>query len=555
MKKKSLLLKKKTLLFLMFFCSLMFFVTCRLDVSANDTVKELSYTTPTQNVGDYDTASVDIDFGLTKDWVQDTNHYNATVNLTPIYKSIWITSGSEKINLATEPEILKRINDRVEITNIANFDLLTPVYDNDGNVSSFSHSCTFDTFDMQYFSYTVNLPKDYVIESILKECGYGKDDEDDEDNEDDEYDEYLEVDSVQYSVQFKVKASLSMANGASSAVELSKKSVSGYESNIFYFSDIVKDTSGNYKIVKAKSSDSAIASVSASNGKITLKKPGTCTITVTNKYGRSASFKVKVKKSVIRRGRSSVTCSLGTTQNLWDRGAVLFFGIPKYTVKSSKSSIVSVKKSGNMPIISCKKLGSAVLTFTCEGKKFSVRVKVAKAKIVLASSITLPKGSSRTISANECSDDIYIKKVTSINGLLSVKISSKARAVTLTANKSFSGTSTSDKVVVTFNNGKKKTIKVKITKTKKFSLKDVKLKLKRSYWDGSKACLEYTITNKSSKDLKKLKIFYSGTVDEAVSGYININYSIPRGESVTFTTRLDYFDYIEGVKLKLVSAS
>lgn len=545
-------MKKKLLLFLMFFCSLMFFVICRLNVSASNTVKELSYTTPTQNVGGYDTASVDIDFGLTEDWVQDANHYNATVNLTPIYQSIWITSGSKKINLATEPEILKIINDRVEITNIANFELLTPVYDNDGNVSSFSHSCTCDAFDMQYFSYIVNLPQDYVIESILKECGYGKDDED---NEDDEYDEYLEVDSVQYSVQFKVKASLSMANGGSSAVKLSKKSISGYESNIFYFSDIVKDTSGNYKIVKAKSSDSAIASVSTSNGKITLKKPGTCTITVTNKYGCSASFKVTVKKSVIRRGRSSVTCSLGTTQNLWARGAVLFFGNPKYKVKSSKSSIVSVKKSGNQPIISCKKIGSAVLTFTSEGKKFSVRVKVAKAKIALASSITLKKGSSRTISANECSDDIYIKKVTSINGLLSVKISSKARAVTLTANKSFSGTSTSDKVVVTFNNGKKKTIKVKITKTKKFSLKDVKLKLKRSYWDGSKACLEYTITNKSSKNLKKFKIFYSGTLNEDVSGYININHSIPKGKSKTFTTRLDYFDYLEGAKLKLVSAS
>ena len=139
-----------------------------------------------------------------------------------------------------------------------------------------------------------------------------------------------------------------------------------------------------------------------------------------------------------------------------------------------------------------------------------------------------------------------------------MKISSNARSVTLTANKSFSGTSASDKVVVTFNNGTKKTIKVKITKpktTKKFSLADVKIKLKRSYWDGSKACIQYTITNNSSKKLTKLKVFYSGTVDEEVSGYINIKSSIPRGKSKTFTTRISVLDYIEGVTLEVVSAS
>ena len=97
-----------------------------------------------------------------------------------------------------------------------------------------------------------------------------------------------------------------------------------------------------------------------------------------------------------------------------------------------------------------------------------------------------------------------IKKATSSNGLLSLNLSSNARALTLTANKSFSGTSASDKVVVTFSNGKKKTIKVKLTQPKtkkKFSLDDVKITLKRSYWNGSKSCLKYTITNNSSKNL------------------------------------------------------
>lgn len=245
-------------------------------------------------------------------------------------------------------------------------------------------------------------------------------------------------------------------------------SISGYVNDIYYLSEIVANQKGNYKIVKATSSNSSVASVSTSTGKIILYKTGTCTFTVTNAYGT-----------------------------------------PKYTVKSSKSSIVSVRKSGNAPIIRGKRTGSAVLNFTCGSKKFSIRVKVVKGKIVLASSVALTKGNSRTLSANESTDGLYIKKVTSIKGLLSVKISSNARSLTMTANKSFSGTSASDKVVVTFNNGAKKTITVKITKpktTKKFSLSDVKIKLNRSYWDGSKSCLKYTITNNSSKNLTKLDI-------------------------------------------------
>lgn len=554
MKKKPLLLKKKPLLFLMFFCSLMFLVICRLDASASETLKELSFTTPTQNVAEY--ASITTDFGLAKEWVEDTNKYSVTVNITPIYNSIWIHSGSKKINLMNlveKSEILNRINDKTEISNLANSDLLTPVYDNDGTVSSFSQSCSIKSYDLENLVFSVRLPRDFILKTILSECGYSEDGE------------YLNVDSVQYSVQFKVKASISLKDGASPAVKLIKKSISGYDSEILNLVQIVDNQAGNYRIVKMKSSDSAIASVSSSNGDITLKKPGTCTITVTNAYGRSASFEVIVKESVISRQLSSVTCYLGTNMDLAAKGAVLLFGSPQYTVKSSDSSIVSVQKSGNHPIISGKKVGSAVLTFTygSKNKKFSIRVKVSDPKIVLASSVTLKKGDSRTISANECADGIYIKKATSFNGLLFVDISSDGRSLTLTASESFSGTSVSEKVIVTFNNGKKKTIKVKITqpkptptpKTKKFSLKDVKIKLKRSYWNGSQACLTYTITNKSSKNLKHLKIFYSGMVDEDVSGYIYIDSSIPRGTSKTFTTKLDYFDFIDKAKLVLVSAS
>ena len=349
-------------------------------------------------------------------------------------------------NLATEPEMLNLINAKTRIICIYNFDSLKPVYNNNGLVSSFSQTFSSVTaYDLNNFSFMVTLPDEYGISSIFAD--YGED---------------LTVDNVQYSVQFQVTASVSLESGASPSVQLSKTSVSGYVNYIYYLTEIVANQQGNYKIVNATSSDSSVASVSPSIGKITLNNPGTCTITVTNAYGKSASFEVTVNSSAISRQRSSISCKLGTEMNLAAKGAILIFGTPKYTVKSSNSSVVSVRKSGNQPIIRGKKSGSAVLTFTCGKKKFSIRVKVSKARIVLASSATLKKGDSRTLSANESSDGIYIKKATSINGLLSVKISSNARSVTLTANKSFSGTSASDKVVVTFNNGTKKTIKVKM---------------------------------------------------------------------------------------------
>lgn len=539
-------MKKKPLsfLFLMFFCTLMFFSLGRLDVSASETLKKVSFTTRTYNVGEYNDVTFNADLGLNYDLSGDNNKYKVAVTITPVYNSVWISSGSERENLATEPLMLNLLNEKAEVIYFSNYEYLKPVYNNEGLVTSFSQTfSSVKAYQLNNLEFMVSLPGSSDIQSIFAKYG-----------------EYLPIDSVQYSVQFKVTASVSLESGSSLSVKLNKTSVSGYVNNIFYLTGIVDNQQGNYKIVKVKSSNSTVASISSSTGKITLKKPGTCTITVTNAYGKSASFKVTVKSSTISRQRSSVSCSLGTEMNLEAKGAVLLFGTPQYTVTSSNSSVVSVRKSGNQPIICGKKTGSAVLTFTCGNKKFSIRVNVSKANIVLASSVTLQKGDSRTLSANESSDSIYIKKATSINGLLSLKLSSNARSLTLTANKSFSGTSASDKVAVTFNNGTKRTITVKITQAKKFSLSDVKIKLKRSYWKDDKttlgkACLEYTITNNSSKNLTKLKIFYRGTLNEEVSGYITINTSIPRGTSKTFTTSFSFFDRLDNVKLKVVSAS
>lgn len=545
-------MKKKPLSFLIFFCILMFVVICRTNdsASAGETVKEVSYTTQSYELNGYNDATITPDLSYIEDWLDDTNKYNVSISITPIYDNVSILFSNADYEMdtitITYSQKLKQLNKKASVIYFDEDEAFSPVYDDDGLVGSFSKTISnLSAWDLTNRNITFTPPDVYDIPSSATGL-----------------DSSCEVLSVEYSVRFQVTAKVSLKSGSSLNVKLAHKSFSGHIFDYIYFSEIVENQKGKYELVKVKSSDSSIASVSTSSKKILLNKTGSCTITVTNGYGKSASFKVTVKPSSISRLSSSVTCSVGAEMNLatLSSGGVLVQGAPNYKVKSSNSKIVSVSLSGYHPIIYGKKTGSATLTFTSGSKKFSIKVKVTKARVVLASSITMKKGDSRTISANECSDGIYIKKVTSINGLLSVKISSNKRSVTLKANQSFSGTSVSEKVIVTFTNGKRKTIKVKITQpkpVKKFSLSDVKVKLLRSYWDYSrnKSCLKFTVTNKSSKKLKKLKIYYIGTLNEEVDGYINLNTSIAKGKSKTFTVRLDWFDFLDDVSMKVVSAS
>ena len=538
-------MKKKLLSFLTFFCILMFLSICRLDASASEVVKKVSYTTQTYYGYEESDPIFSTSLKFANNLTGDTNKYKIAVTITPIYDKVKIGyfnwDDEYKTVTVTDSQKLKQINGKLNIIYFNKYEDLNRVYDNNGLVTCFSKTISsVNASDLDNVKFMVEFPYSEDIEGIFLAQN-----------------DVEEIIDLEYSVKFQVNATVYLESGSFN-VKLNKSNVSGYVNYIYYLTDIVANQKGNYKIVKATSSDSSVASINASTGRITLKKTGKCTITVTNAYGRSASFTVTVNPSTISRLSSSISCVLKTEMNLASQGGVLIFGTPKYTVKSSKSSIVSVRKSGTDPIIRGKKIGSAVLNFTCGSKKFSIRVKVIKGKIVLASSVSLTKGNSRTLSANESTDGLYIKKVTSLNGLLSVKISSNARSLTMTANKSFSGTSASDKVVVTFNNGAKKTITVKITKpktTKKFSLSDVKIKLNRSYWDGSKSCLKYTITNKSSKNLTKVKIYYVGTLNDEVDGYITLKTSIPRGKSKTFTSKFGWFDKLDDVKMKVVSAS
>ena len=538
MKKK--IVPKTTLILLLF--TLLLAWSAVLPGRADSLIKSKEFTTRTFYAdGDDDEVEFTENFGFAGDSYLNSGRFRMDITLTPVYNSIWISSDGERANLATEPAIVNLINSRLN----ARIDTATggefqSDYGSDGMIRSFRYSRSdLLSEDLTYANFTVTLPDEYAIESLFYQ--YGED---------------LEIDDVQYSVKFNVKVSI---YGNAPGIKLKKKVLYGYINDIWYFIDVAELKGGNEKIVKATSSNPSVAVVSASTQRIRLKKVGTSKITLTNGYGRSATFTVKVQSSSIKRRVSSVSCILGTEMDLDNNGIVGILGTPRYTVKSSDSSIVSVRKSLNHPIIRGKKTGSARISFTCGKKKFSVLVRVKKASVVFSNSITLTEGSSRSLSAAGSSSGIYIKKAVSLNGLLSLKLSANSKTLTLTANKSFSGSTATEKVLVTFNNGTKKTVTVKITRkptpTKPFSLKDIKIKLIRSYWNGSKACIEYSVTNNSSKNLNKVRIFYSGTISETVSGYATINSSIPKGTTKTFITRVSAYDYLEGVTLKVTSAS
>lgn len=436
---KKRIVPKTTLILLLF--TLLLAWSAVLPGRADSLIKSKEFTTRTFYAdGDDDEVEFTENFGFAGDSYLNSGRFRMDITLTPVYNSIWISSDGERANLATEPAIVNLINGRLN----ARIDTATggefqPDYGSDGMIRSFRYSRSdLLSDDLTYANFTVTLPDEYAIESLFYQ--YGED---------------LEIDDVQYSVKFKIKVSI---YGNAPGIKLKKKVLYGYINDIWYFIDVAELKGGNEKIVKATSSNPSVAAVSASTQRIRLKKVGTSKITLTNGYGRSATFTVKVQHSTIKRRGSSVSCILGTEMDLDNNGIVGILGTPRYTVKSSNSGIVSVRKSLNHPVIYAKKPGYARLTFICGKKKFSVLVRSTRASVVFSSSVTLTEGTSRSLSAAGSSSGIYIKKAVSLNGLLSLKLSANSKTLTLTANKSFSGKTATEKVLVTFNNGTKKTV-------------------------------------------------------------------------------------------------
>lgn len=150
------------------------------------------------------------------------------------------------------------------------------------------------------------------------------------------------------------------------------------------------------KKVKWSNSNSKITSVKASGSNgykatITGKKAGKTTITA--KYnGKTYTVTVTVKAPAINKKAVNLTAGKKTTLQLNNT-----ISSKKVSWKSSKNNVASIKASGKKVTVTAKKAGTATITASYGGKKYSCKVTVKatpkKIKIAIAKDTTGNTGS------------------------------------------------------------------------------------------------------------------------------------------------------------------
>lgn len=147
---------------------------------------------------------------------------------------------------------------------------------------------------------------------------------------------------------------------------------------------VTKMTAGD-SVKSWKSSNTKIAAVT-SKGKITGKKAGKATITVTLKSGIKASVKVTVQKKAVTTTKLTVTAQKAAIKNKkvsLKKGKTMLL-VPtvtpltssdKLTYSSSDKKIVTVTSKGK---VTAKKAGTAKITVKSGKKKVVITVTVKK---------------------------------------------------------------------------------------------------------------------------------------------------------------------------------
>ena len=134
----------------------------------------------------------------------------------------------------------------------------------------------------------------------------------------------------------------------------------------------VKPTKAS-KAVTYKSSNKKVATVS-SKGKITAKKAGTATITVTMKSGAKATCKVTVKNPTVKLQKTKASLKVGKSTTIQIKSTYPSNDTVKsYTSSNKKVAVVNAKGK-----VTAKKAGTAVITVKMKSgatAKFKVTVK------------------------------------------------------------------------------------------------------------------------------------------------------------------------------------
>ena len=205
-----------------------------------------------------------------------------------------------------------------------------------------------------------------------------------------------------------------------------------------------------------KSSNDKIAAVT--NGKVTAKKAGTATITVSSKENKEikATCKVTVKIAVTKVKLNKSKLTLGTKETFALKATITPKNATnkKVSYKSSKKTVATVSSKGKIKAL---KKGKTTITATVDGKKATcvVTVKAAPKKITLnAKKKTLKKGKTfqlkvklpKNTASNKITYKTSNKKIATVSSKGKIKAVKKGKAT----------------ITVTTFNKKKATIKITV---------------------------------------------------------------------------------------------
>ena len=139
----------------------------------------------------------------------------------------------------------------------------------------------------------------------------------------------------------------------------------------------IKEYTAGDAVANWSSSNKKVAVVNARTGKITARKTGKTTITVTMQSGATAKCLIKVQKGRVKTkklnvGKTAITLKKGEKYRIiWER--LPLTSSEKATFQSSKKKIAAVSGKG---IITAKKKGTTYITVKSGSKKRKIRVTV-----------------------------------------------------------------------------------------------------------------------------------------------------------------------------------